>query len=379
LPLDPYTVQPRYPISWSEDQLSKTPVSTPIILVPPPSVEPPAGSGFVYPKAPPYTLVKDTRYRRGYVYMVDFDTSKKDMILERLLCTITPPGLNPIQVNGKLENIPIPGMILMPIGIPFVNRINGSDKHIITVACIQTVSSMQQYSCGPEVSKLADEILVIAFGKKATEDQPAIPAIYELGLKHNNRSTKDVGDPKNGSSSLATTKIEGDGQGTVAPAVQVRHPQIRRLLQVCYRLFRLIMPTCISKLEWDMFEWIFRDNNVPGFGGPLPNNTGLQVNVSSDIDDLASMIGQFQGRLHTDRNDFHPGFTLFIIALRLPPGMYFCMFFILLAYKILILLQGVILDHFSFPGLLYISEKLAFLCFLLFSRDRIFMVGKSQL
>lgn len=323
-PLDPYTTQPSYDFFWSENLISKTPISSSNLLLPPSPMEPPAGSGFVYPNAPSYSLVQDNRYQRGYVYVADFDTTKKSMIMEKLLHTIIPPNIGPSLVDGKLVHIPVPGMILMPVGIPFVNHINGSDKHIITVACIQTVSSMQQYACGPEVAQLADEILEIAFGKPAADGQPAIPAIYDLGLKHNNRSTKNIVDPRNGSSSLATTKIEGDGRGVVAPAVQVQHPQIHQLLRICYRLFRLIMPTCISKLEWDMFEWIFHDNNVPGFGGPLPNNTGLQVNVSSDIGDLASMIGQIQGRLHTDRNDYHPGFTLFILAIRLPPGMLSC-------------------------------------------------------
>jgi hypothetical protein len=323
-PLDPYTTEPPYDLFWPEDQLSRTPVLSPAILFPPPPTNPPAGSGFVYPHAPVYTLVQDKRYRRGYTYVANFETAKKTMVMETLLHTITPPDIGPSLVDGKLVHIPVPGMILMPVGIPFVNHINGSDKHIITVACIQTVSSMQQYACGPDVSRLAHEVLEIAFGKPAVNGQPAILAIYDLGLKHNDRSTKDISDSRNGSSSLATTKIEGDGRGVIAPAVQVQHPQICHLLCVCYQLFRHIMPTCISKLEWDMFEWIFRDNNVPGFGGPLPNNTGLQVNVSSDIGDLASMIGQFQGRLHTDRNDFHPGFTLFILAIRLPPGTCLC-------------------------------------------------------
>jgi hypothetical protein len=319
-PLDPYKADPPYPFYWEPNEMSAAPISSPEVLVPPPSIDPPAGSGFVYPAAPSYSLVPDKRYRRGYVYATDFDTSKRRQTMDNLLRTITPPGVGPVLVDGKLESTPVPGMILMPPSVPFVNRIDGSNERIITVACVQTIESMQQYACGPEVRRLADIVLELGFGKPATKDHPAIPAVYELGLKHNDRSTKDISDPHNGSSSLATTKIEGDGRGTIAPAVQVQHPQIRELLQTCYHLFRHIMPTCISKFEWDMIEWLCRDNNVPGFGGPLPNNTGLQGNVSSDIAELAAMIGQFQGRLHADRNDYHPFFTLFILALRLPPG-----------------------------------------------------------
>jgi hypothetical protein len=186
-------------------------------------------------------------------------------------------------------------MVLMPSGIPFVERINGSEDHLITIACIHTIQSLQQYPCGTDVERLAKEFMEVAFGRPAIDNQPAQPAIYDLGLKHNYRSSKDIGDPRNGSSSMASTKIEGDGRGTVAPAVQVHHPLIRRLLHICYQLFRNIMPTCMSKLEWELFQWVFRDNNVPGFGGPLPNNPSMQMNVSSDIASLAAMIGHLQG------------------------------------------------------------------------------------
>lgn len=321
-PLDPHDAMPSYDFIWPQDQLSLATISSPDVLVPPPTIDPPLHSGYVYPNAPVYMLHRDERYRRGYTYVADFDVASKGFVAEALLRTIIPPNIDPRLVNAELVYDPVPGMTLMPVGIPFVNRINGSDRHIITVACIQTVDSLQQYSCGQEVKRLADELFKLAFGERPVDGQPAVPAIYDLHLKHNDRSTTDHSDPRNGSSSMATTKIEGDGRGTVAPAVQVQHPRIRCLLRVCYHLFRHIMPTCISKFEWDMFNWICMDNNVPGFGGPLPNNTGLQVNVSSDIGDLASMIGQVQGRLHTDRSDFHPGFTLFILALRLPPGVF---------------------------------------------------------
>ena len=67
--------------------------------------------------------------------------------------------------------MPISGMILMPAGIPFINTINGSDKHVITVACVHTVESLQQYPCGCEVHGLADVVVKIAFGRPAINEK----------------------------------------------------------------------------------------------------------------------------------------------------------------------------------------------------------------
>jgi hypothetical protein len=317
-PINPYTSS--YNFLWPEDKLSSAPLPLLDELVAPPAIHPPQDSGHLYPMAPSYQLCQDNRYQRCCAYVTDFHVSTKAIVADKLLRLITPPGIDCHVEDGQLVVDPIPGMILMPPGIPFANRINGSEKHLITIACVQTVDSMQQYSCGSEIKNLADQFVQLAFGKPAAHGQPAIPAIYDLGLKHNDRSAKHQSDPRNGSSSMATTKIEGDGRGTIAPAVQVHHSQLQSLLQVCYALYQHIVPACISKFEYDMLAWIFKDNNVPGFGGPNTNNTGLQVNVSSDIGELASMIGQVQGRLHTDINDYHPAFTLMTLALRLPPG-----------------------------------------------------------
>jgi hypothetical protein len=328
VPINPHSTS--YNFFWPAGQYSTASEPEAGVLVPPPSINPPPGSGHLYPKASPYELTPDRRYCRGHVYISDIDVSMKDAVKDAMLRTITPPGIEPRVEGDRFIVDPIPGMVSMPFGVPFVNRLDGSDERTITIACVHTVESMGQYACGPEVERLAKEFLELAFGSPATSDQPSAPAIYDLNLKHNDRSSKSLPDPRNGSSSLAVTKIEGDGRGTVAPAVQVEHPRIRSLLHVCYELYQHIMPASISRFEWDMINWIFQDNNVPGFGGPNTCNTGLQVNVSSDIGDLASMIGQVQGRLHADINDYVGGYTLMILALRLPPGELFLLSFLLL-------------------------------------------------
>ncbi|THH15079.1 hypothetical protein EW146_g5349 [Bondarzewia mesenterica] len=73
--------------------------------------------------------------------------------------------------------------------------------------------------------------------------------------------------------------------------------------------------------EWEALEWLALDNNIIGFGGLESNNTGLQMNVSSEnLDgDLAETISSLQGGFHVDVNDFLDWWTLMTMVLRLPP------------------------------------------------------------
>lgn len=60
------------------------------------------------------------------VYLLQFDTSSKSYIM------------------GTVED-----MIEMPPGVPFVVNIDGDESHSITVACLQTLDSLQGYSKYP--------------------------------------------------------------------------------------------------------------------------------------------------------------------------------------------------------------------------------------
>jgi hypothetical protein len=52
-------------------------------------------------------------------------------------------------------------------------------------------------------------------------------------------------------------------------------------LQILHRLYRLIIPLCISRFEWDMMEFHGYENNVVTFGGLEPGPTSCQTNSSS--------------------------------------------------------------------------------------------------
>ena len=56
--------------------------------------------------------------------------------------------------------------------------------------------------------------------------------------------------------------------------------------------------------------------NVFGFGDFEPNNTGLQMNVSSGFNSLAELIGEHQGTFHTDQHDHPPWYTLLTLCFK---------------------------------------------------------------
>ena len=55
---------------------------------------------------------------------------------------------------------------------------------------------------------------------------------------------------------------------------------------VLHKHFWLTFSCCIFKFEWDAIESHSRMNNVQGVNGFEPNNTGLQMNVSSGFTSL---------------------------------------------------------------------------------------------
>lgn len=281
-----------------------------------------SASGYHYPKADTYSLLGSKAYRRRFVYTSAFDPNTRDALVARLLITRTPPNIDPHHMNGAYSWDPIPSMIELPAGIPFAQFSLHEPDHLITIGCLQTIDSLNQFpsedggTVGDAVEKIVTELLVETFGNSERS------AIYEIpGLKTNYRSPKHQPGSYDGSYSLAFTKIEGEGRGHFTVATQVVHAQRTRVLVLNHQLYRLIMPCCVSKLEWDMMEFNAQDNNVPSFGGSEPGATSLQLNVSSDRGEtLAEMIGGIQGALHTDQNDYLGSFTLVVMLLRLPPG-----------------------------------------------------------
>ncbi|KAJ6600071.1 hypothetical protein B0H10DRAFT_2231094 [Mycena sp. CBHHK59/15] len=141
-----------------------------------------------------------------------------------------------------------------------------------------------------------DKIIVIVkmcfFNKRTRKFKPAIfvrinksvYASWDRNLRSKHVNLSKLGDG-NGSFNIASTRGEGEGYGMFMPAVQTNVPQaakiIKEVLEILHKLYRLIMPLCISRFEWDMIEFNALENNVIAFGGLDPGPTSVQLNASS--------------------------------------------------------------------------------------------------
>jgi hypothetical protein len=296
------------------------------VLVAPPPAKPP--SGLQYPHAPVYHLntSRDNRWRRGFYYWTPYHPVNADEVFERTMATTTPPNIGPTRFeNGQFQFDPVPDMIQMPDGIPFVNFIGGDNNKPVTVACLQTMRSLSHYAEAAEIQQLVEELQKWTWGCPASDRRCAIRPIFEMdGLKPNDRSAKTT--TNDGSYNLASTILQGNGIGVAQPAVQTTTPEAIRstfnINNILARLYRLVLPTCISKEELDVTDFHAIDNNIFCLGGLDPNNTSIQLNVSSTRlgGVLAGAIGKESGWWHVDGGDDPSRWTLLTLLLRLPPG-----------------------------------------------------------
>jgi hypothetical protein len=281
--------------------------------------------------------VADGRYKCGYVYIASYDISEGNVqahgaLLEK---TATPPGVDPVVVNGSCVSSPIPGMVQMVPGIPFAFAYNGDDNRLHTVGCLQTLESLSHYPDYPDILRESVKLAKLTWGCPAHSETPELGPIYKLaGLKENDRSEKRSAmhkDSHDGSFNLANTVIEGEGLGTFAPAVQANTPavvsQTTTVLTVLHTLFRLIVPKCLSKFEQDITDFHSKFNNMITFGGLEPGATSAQMNVSALGQFLSFFIGEVQGGWHTDKSDNICRWTLFTLLLRVGPGILYFIFY----------------------------------------------------
>jgi hypothetical protein len=296
-------------------------------LCPPPKATPP--DGLLYPEALDFHLneCRDNRWRRGFYYMSEHNPSDSDAIYERMMHTTMPPNVGPREFSGDRYIFDdVPDMVKMPTGIPFVDFIGGDRNKPVTYACVHTMDSLAQYAEAPKIQRLVDRLLPIVWGCPTHGDIPARHPIFEIdGLKQNDRSAKSNNPESNdGSYNLASTILQGNGVGIAQPAVQSDEAvrDIKDMTPIFSELYRYIVPTCVSKEEWDVTDFHAIDNNVYGFGGLEPNNTGLQMNISSIRlgGALSKSIGPSQGWLHTDSHDDQSRVTFFTLFFRVPPG-----------------------------------------------------------
>ncbi|KAJ7096986.1 hypothetical protein C8R43DRAFT_1169236 [Mycena crocata] len=279
---------------WRKEMISTLPKPALHVLVPPPSAPiPPAGCG-VYPKAPVYTLnlEPDHSYRRGYRYAAPFYTANKLVERENMLNIQMPPNVTPVRFDLHTQTFrsdPIAGMVKLPLGVPMVHLVDNDPKRAVTAVCGHSLDTLMQYEEGPKVRELVPRLMKLTWGTAATETDPGVPGIFEFpGMRRNLRSKNiDVEKlvPGDGSYNLASTHGEGEGSGVFMPAVQMNTPQatavIKEVLEILHQLYRLIMPLCISRFEWEMIEFNSLENNVIAFGGLDPGPTSVQCNAST--------------------------------------------------------------------------------------------------
>ncbi|KAJ7696236.1 hypothetical protein B0H17DRAFT_406795 [Mycena rosella] len=290
LPLEP----PLQLFQWPAGTISNLGKPELHSLVPAPAAPPPELG--CYPQAPVYTLnpEPDFSYHRGYRYAAPFYTSQRQIEHQCMLEVQIPPNLRPSHFDLDTQSFcsdPIPGMVQLPMGIPIVHHVNGDPKCAITAVCGHTLKSLMQYEEGEKVQALIPRLMTLTWGIKETETQPGVPGIFELpGMQKNLRSKHvDLGKltPGDGSFNLASTHSEGEGHGIFMPAVQTNTPEaaaiIKEVLQILHQLYRLIIPLCISRFEWDMLEFNNIENNVVAFGGLEPGHTSCQLNSSSAV------------------------------------------------------------------------------------------------
>lgn len=295
-------------------------------LAPPAPATPPHNRSF--PLSPTWKYTEDHRYQTRFVYSAPYYLVEKENHRKQLMVIDTPPHIIPSQVDGQFIINKVPGMVQMIPGIPFVYHVDNDSNAMHTVACLHTLESLRPYPCFSKVLELSVQLSKLTWGCQAHDTTPKIMRISHLpGLKHNHRSKNIAADgtsSSDGSYSLANTVLEGEGQGTILPAVQVNtqeaRAQITSVLRCLNQLYRLVMPLCLSKFEFEISDFHSEINNVMSFGGLMPNGTSCQMN-SSSLGKNLEMIGK-QGSWHTDSKDDPTRSTLFVLLLLVGPSEY---------------------------------------------------------
>jgi hypothetical protein len=213
--LEPNFTLPEF--SWGDSEVSKDPTPLPSSAAPPPPIaDPPGGT---YPQAATYTLRPTRHYTQGLVYTSPWSSDRKDALKQRLLVTRIPPNTRPSLSNGELRVQPIPGMIQLVPGVPFVQSVDGENS--TTVACLHTMASLCHYGdVAKQVQELTQTLSDLTFGVVRNGVVLSSPVYTLPGLKRNNRSAKVPDGSYDGSYNLASTVMKGDGKGRFLPAVQ---------------------------------------------------------------------------------------------------------------------------------------------------------------
>jgi hypothetical protein len=146
------------------------------------------------------------------------------------------------------------------------------------------------------------------------------------GLKPNDCSGPSTDNNHDGSYNLALTILQSNGVGVSQPTSQTVSLEavesISNINKILVSLYRLVLPTCVSKEELDVTDFHAIDNNIYCVSGLELNNMSIQLNVSSTRlgGSLDIAIGPESDRWHSNFGDDPTRWTLVTIVLRLPPG-----------------------------------------------------------
>ncbi|KAL0568259.1 hypothetical protein V5O48_013731 [Marasmius crinis-equi] len=301
----------------------------PSIIEPNPAQEQPPSS-YLYPKGRTLHRRGTEKYRARCVYAFPYhpplDASTEVDYLRRV---ILPPHSYPTDneydhVSQSYHPKPIEGLTPLPPGVPVCVDLDGKEEDSVTIATLFDLESLKRFPEYDDINRSAMKLWDITWGNK----RDGRPAVFELEMQRNMRSgAKKEERPFDGSSSQASTRLEGNGRGFGIPASQTDASQsygIRlSFLQTLNELYQLMAPLAMSKEEYLATTFRAVDLNIFSFGGLFPTGlTSVQLNSSSGDEggDLMAFIGAIQGAFHVDFHDDRTRWTMLVILIRLPPG-----------------------------------------------------------
>ncbi|KAL0563384.1 hypothetical protein V5O48_018684, partial [Marasmius crinis-equi] len=289
--------------------------------------EPPVG--YAYPKGRTLHRRDTNRYRARCVYAIPYHPPIDPTTeIDHLRRVILPPDSYPSETEFDHEAKeyrpkPMQGVTPLLPGVPVCVDLEGKADDCVTIAALFDLASLERY---PEYEKIREctmRLWDITWGKDE------LPPVYDMpGLQRNMRSGEvKEGRLFDGSSSQASTRLEGNGKGFGIPASQTdastAYAVRSSFLPILSELYQLLAPLALSKEEYLVTTFRSVELNVYSFGGLFPTGlTSVQLNNSSGDEggDLMAFIGAVQGSFHVDFHDDRGRWTMLVILIKLPPG-----------------------------------------------------------
>ncbi|KAL0563519.1 hypothetical protein V5O48_018547, partial [Marasmius crinis-equi] len=261
-------------------------------------------TGYEYPKDHTFQRRDDAHYRARCVYIMSYD----------------PP------IDGSTESYPpksIQGVTPLIPGVPVCVDLNGNPDESVTIAALFDLKSLQRFPKYEKIKACAGQLWDVTWSNAG---KTSVSTVW--GFTHNMRSGAVNSDcPLDGSSSQATTRLEGNGKGLGIPALQTdvggTHQLQLSFLQTLSKLYQHLALLALSKEEFLAITFRSVDLNVYSFGSLFPTGlTSVQLNRSSADKggDLMQFMGAIQGAFHIDFHDDWCWWTLLVIFIKLPLG-----------------------------------------------------------